>query len=242
MEQNKVLMIIVSVAIFFAAVIGIGVALLYPGQEATQVAAQDRVVREFDPIEYVRRPETAPLRREGDDPVIIIYGDRDAPSQEEEVVADVDPIETEPQERTITERPARPAPEPAAPARETAPAPTPAPAPAPTRQATPAPAPAPRPAPQTDEQRQVRVTEYWIQLIASPSRDRVQQAEGMLADHNLGGRVTTRDVDGELFYRLRIGPYNSRSEAEGFLETIRRVNGFEGAFISEEYPLRTVSS
>jgi cell division septation protein DedD len=89
---------------------------------------------------------------------------------------------------------------------------------------------------------QVRVTEYWIQLIASPSRDRVHQAETRLADHNLGGRVTTRDVNGELFYRLRIGPYTSRSEAEGFLETIRRVDGFEGAFISEEYPLRTVSS
>ena len=91
------------------------------------------------------------------------------------------------------------------------------------------------------EPRRVRVTEYWIQLIASPNRDRVEQAHGMLADYSLGGRVTTRDVDGELYYRLRVGPYDNHDEAEKFLTWIRDIDAFQGAYISEEYPLRTVN-
>ena len=78
MEQNKVLMIIVSVAIFFAAIVGVGVALLYPRNEDAAAVADTRSGREFDPIEYVRRPEQAPLEETTEDePVIIVYGDRD---------------------------------------------------------------------------------------------------------------------------------------------------------------------
>lgn len=239
MEQNKVLMIIVSVAILFAAVVGVGVALLYPRHDGVAAIDRDSTVREFDPIEYVRRPERAPLVREDDDPVIIVFGDTEP---------EADVREEEPQ-RVITQRPARP-PQDAAPARaeDTAPPPGhPQPAAEPARPAPSAPTPAPAPsagAPATREAapRQIRVTEYWIQLIASPSRDRVQQAEARLTDYNVGGRITTRDVGGELFYRLRVGPYSTRAEAEGFLEQVRSVEGFEQAYISEEYPLRTVSS
>lgn len=238
MEQNKVLMIIVSVAIFFVAVIGVGVALLYPGRDAEVTGVTESSVREFDPIEYVRRQDSAPLTEEESDPVIIVYGDT-------EPAAPTEPREGEPAvaERdvapTVRERPARQrepververAPEPAP-----APAPTPTPAPAPARPATPAPAPTPAP-------RQVRVTEYWIQLIASPSRDRVSQAEQTLVDHDLGGRITTRDVEGQVFYRLRVGPYETKAEAEQFLQWIRAIEGFGDAYISEEYPLRTVTS
>src|SRR6056297_1719108 len=83
MEQNKVLMIIVSVAIFFAAIVGVGVALLYPRSEDATAVADTNTGREFDPIEYVRRPEQAPLEESTDDePVIIVYGDRDDASDD----------------------------------------------------------------------------------------------------------------------------------------------------------------
>lgn len=239
MEQNKVLMIVVSVAIFFVAVIGVGVALLYPGVDGDVSGAAESSVREFDPIEYVRRQDTAPLEEEETDPVIIVYGDTepDPPVSERPEPGDVPVIRERPARRTV---PSEPAPE-----ERPAPAPTPAPAPAPTpepRQAAPAPDPAPAPAPAQPAPRQVRVTEYWIQLIASPSRDRVSQAERTLTDHDLGGRITTRDVDGQVFYRLRVGPYETKPEAEQFLQWIRSIEGFGEAYISEEYPLRTVSS
>lgn len=235
MEQNKVLMIIVSVAIFFVAVIGVGVALLYPGRDAEVSGVTESSVREFDPIEYVRRQDAAPLTEEESDPVIIVYGDTEPTAPAD--TPDRAPVLTEPdQVPTIRERPARQR----EPADVVERAPEPAPAPAPTP--APAPAPTPTPAPPTPTPRQVRVTEYWIQLIASPSRDRVSQAERTLTDHDLGGRITTRDVDGQVFYRLRVGPYETKAEAEQFLQWIRAIEGFGDAYISEEYPLRTVTS
>jgi cell division protein FtsN len=252
MEHNKVLMVIVSVAIFFAAVIGVGVALLYPRGDEANLASSDGIVQEFDPIEYVRRPSQAELapQEQSEQPVVIVYGDPETPDQESDttsepvVSTDVEPEGANDAPITITERPARTStrgtevPEPtgssetsgstASLSADTAPATSPAPS-------TVSP-------PQPPSPREIRVTEYWIQLIASPNRDRVEQARGSLADYSLGGRVTTRDVDGELYYRLRVGPYTSASEAEKFLEWIRDIEGFEGAYVSEEYPLRTVSS
>ena len=237
MEQNKVLMIVVSVAIFFVALIGVGVALLYPGRPADAPGVTESSVREFDPIEYVRRQDTAPLTEDDEEPMIIVYGDTD-PVTPPEARARED-IREEPaaEAPAIRERPARQREvEPEAAPQVPAPAPAPAPsapsAPAPTR-----PAPVEQPTP-----RQVRVTEYWIQLIASPSRDRVSQAERTLTDYDLGGRVTTRDVDGQVFYRLRVGPYETKREAEQFLQWVRAIEGFGDAYISEEYPLRTVTS
>ncbi|SIQ51457.1 Sporulation related domain-containing protein [Alkalispirochaeta americana] len=241
MEQNKVLMIIASAAIFFVAVFGVGVALLYPGGGAESEGTRHSAVREFDPIEYVRRQERAPLEPpEKEDSLIIVYGERE----------DHDPLSQAPAvdgELHLEEDPPAPAPAAPAPAADPRPAPT-ASAPRASAPAEPAPRAEPRPAParpapaESPEPRQVRVTEYWIQLIASPSRDRVAQAEQTLASRDLGGRVTTRNVDGQIFYRLRVGPYKSKAEAEQFLQWVRAIEGFEEAYISEEYPLRSVSS
>lgn len=256
MEQNKVLMIIVSVAIFFVAIVGVGVALLYPRDGGATTAVESSADRGFDPIEYVRKPDTAPLKDEVEDeePVIIVYGERD---DESAVVSErnssgrrtitVAPVPSPGKEAEATTGQTTPEPAPTP-----APAPAPAPAgavssPAPATPSTSSPATSGRPAKapsvteKRPEPRRIRVTEYWIQLIASPSRDRVEYVEGLLADYSLGGRVTTRDVNGELYYRLRVGPYKDQQEAEKFLTWIRDIDGFEEAYISEEYPLRTVN-
>lgn len=239
MEQNKVLMVIVSVAIFFTAVIGVGVALLYPRADSEAGGEVIGSVQEFDPIEYIRRPDPAPIADadETEEPVIIVYGSEEPmPEGVEGALGTEDGSATV----TITERPAvsaRPEATESAPlvdrdqsASSTEPVRT---------ESTSAAQPTQR-APQT-QPREVRVTEYWIQLIASPSRDRVEQANLTLADYSLGGRITTRDIDGTLFYRLRVGPYPNAEEAEKFLEWITDIEGFESAYVSEEYPLRTVN-
>ncbi|MEX2443752.1 MAG: SPOR domain-containing protein [Alkalispirochaeta sp.] len=267
MEQNKVLMVIVSVVIFFAAIVGVGMALLYPRGDETAQASSGRVVREFDPIEYVRSPDSGEMAEsdEGDssDEVVIVYGDHPEQSSAEEDSAEGPVVEERtddgPAELTITERPARTrrsessdsSDEAAQQSTRTTPEDTPeiadsrqAPASASPEAQSPR-----RSQAETEterdsapEPRQVRVTEYWIQLISSPNRDRVDQARATLTDYSLGGRVTTRDIEGELFYRLRVGPYDSHAEAEKFLEWIRDIDGFGEAYISEEYPLRTVRS
>ena len=242
MEQNKVLMVIVSVAIFFAAVIGVGVALLYPRTDGGEGGEMIGAVEEFDPIEYIRRPEPAPIAEsEGaEDRSMVVYGSEEEsvePGAERTLVHPEEVID--PREVTISERPA--VAERTEPARDergsTDTVPEAGRAVPVARDTQPGSA-ARTPQPQS---RRVRVTEYWIQLIASPSRDRVEQARIVLSDYSLGGRITTRDVEGTLFYRLRVGPYESAEEAETFLQWITAIDGFESAYVSEEYPLRTVN-
>lgn len=247
MEQNKVLMIIVSVAIFFAAIVGVGVALLYPRSDDTDIVATGGTVPEFDPIEYVRRPDQAPLTEtEDDEPMIIVYGERENPASatESTIVDDEnEEIAIEASEATNSrdaETPVRHEQEEQEEQEVTPPASAETTPSASTDVATATPS--PRTLQETrPEPRRIRVTEYWIQLIASPNRDRVEQVRGTLADYSLGGRVTTRDIDGELYYRLRVGPYDNHEEAEKFLTWIQDIEGFENAYISEEYPLRTVN-
>ncbi|MFW5695999.1 MAG: SPOR domain-containing protein [Alkalispirochaeta sp.] len=261
MEQNKVLMVIVSVVIFFAAIVGVGMALLYPRGDETAQASSGQVVREFDPIEYVRRPDRGEMEEsdedEDSDEVVIVYGDlpeqTEADEDSEERTVFEERTGDGPSEVTITERPARSSDrtedsgEEEEPSRST-PEDTPEVADSQQEQSSTS---SERDSQQQDsaqrdeaapEPRQIRVTEYWIQLISSPNRDRVDQARATLTDYSLGGRVTTRDVEGDLFYRLRVGPYDSHGEAEKFLEWIRDIDGFGEAYISEEYPLRTVRS
>lgn len=245
MENSKTLIVIVSVSLFVAAVLGLGLVLFYP-REAPQVAGgagQSGSAGGFDAIEYLRDPdaerpsleaaEDEESEEEGD--VVIVYGeaveerpdeerageeradeaDR-APGPERSGEADAAPAEQAP--ATEAERPAERAPEPETvqPART---------------------APRRAPEPQT---REVQVTEYWIQVIATTSRDRVDMARERLREHELSGRITTKVVDGRTFYRLRVGPYTNKNEAAKFLDWVNDIEGFADSYISEEYSTRTV--
>ena len=232
MEQQKTLIVIASVALFVAAVIGIGLIFFYPRAEGPSDVPL-RVVEEasgrqaFDPIEYLRRPDaTAPgfvaEPQPADGDLIIIF-DEDPRAADSDVPSAPQPTREDPIAAVQPEQQPAPSPRPA----PSAPAPR--------------PAPAPQPAPTQPRTREVRVTEFWIQVIASPSRDRVEQARVRLEENGLRGRVTTRTVNETVFYRLRVGAYDRREEAEQFLDWIRRIDGFGESFISEEYPMRTVS-
>ncbi len=250
MENSKTLIVIVSVSLFVAAVLGLGLVLFYP-REAPQVAGgagQSGSAGGFDAIEYLRDPdaerpsleqaEDEDSEEEGD--VVIVYGEAveerpdeetgdgersgeegRAPGERVSTPERADEPDTAPAERAPTaeaERPAERAPEPETvqPART-----------------------APRRAPE-QQTREVQVTEYWIQVIATTSRDRVEMARGRLREHELSGRVTTKVVDGRTFYRLRVGPYTNKNEAAKFLDWVNDIEGFADSYISEEYSTRTV--
>lgn len=77
--------------------------------------------------------------------------------------------------------------------------------------------------------------QFWIQIISSPNRDRVEQVMDQLADLGFKGRISSRTVEGTDFYRLRYGPYVSKDEAAKFLTWVQQIKGFEASYISEEY-------
>jgi len=236
MEHSKVLIVIVSVSLFVAAVLGLGLVLFYP-REAPQIAGtggQTGSSGGFDAIEYLREPdaEAPALETEEEDAdeedVVIVYGE----TMEERPDAEAEQRPAADAERAPREQP-EPQPQPQPERQQPGPEPE-----AETRAARPARA-APQRAPEP-EVREVQVTEYWIQVIATTSRDRVEMARRRLGEHELSGRITTTVVDGRTFYRLRVGPYTNKGEASKFLDWVNDIDGFEESYISEEYNTRTV--
>lgn len=239
MDHRKLLVIILSVAVFVALVLGIALLAYYPGEERTERAEADR--REFDPIEFVRRGEDpgAELEHEEDDDFIIVYGSRDE-QQREQVDADAaqrllpedgvegvermpDPEPRDPVVHGPEGRTARPSEEPQV-AAERAPAEATPSEPAPS-DSPPAPAePAARPSTPTRE--------YWIQVISSSSRDTAESARERLGQESLGSVIFPVNVSGQNYYRVRVGPYDNRGEANKFLGWIRDLEGFEESYIS----------
>lgn len=75
--------------------------------------------------------------------------------------------------------------------------------------------------------------EFWVQVGSFASRARATALEQRLSDQGIVSRVTTRSTDTDVFFRVRVGPYGSRHEAEKFLAWVQRVDGMDGSYISE---------
>jgi len=76
---------------------------------------------------------------------------------------------------------------------------------------------------------------YWVQVISSPHRDTAEQAQQTLRDHQLGSRVVTRDISGTTYYRVRLGPFAVRAEAEKFLGWVVEIDDFADSMIFVDY-------
>jgi len=241
-EQQKVLWIIFSVALFILVVVGVGVIWFIPGGQRTpQAAAVQNPTNAkitFDPYEWAKTQNNAyPGLSEGPQPkdetggnFTIIYGQN-------------------PQSTTAGNVPTAPAPEARPPAAAgpavTAVTPPPQPTPAPVPQiATKAVAPAPRPAlarpAPAPTVHTVQVTEHWIQAGSYESSFRAEEVKKLLDRKGLTSLVTTHQVGNTTFFRVRVGPYRSEQEAQKFLGVVKDINGFQGSYISLVYTTRTV--
>jgi DedD protein len=63
-----------------------------------------------------------------------------------------------------------------------------------------------------------------------------------LKEKGLAGQIVVREVEGTRFYRLRIGPYENKAEAEKFLNWVKEIKGFEESMIFERRGTRTVAN
>lgn len=78
-------------------------------------------------------------------------------------------------------------------------------------------------------------TRFWIQVAAYSSRKSADNARSILDDNKITADVFTyKDGKGKVFYRVRIGPYITRSEAEYWRTRIGKINEFtdEESFIT----------
>jgi cell division protein FtsN len=230
MEKNRVLWVIFSISLFLVVVLAGGLYFLRPvsrrGAEAE--AGQAPTMESFDAFEYVRGKSELPglsEDQEGQEEMVIIVGEKEPEESAAEEAASLRAEQkaqriASPLPTTVPEKAISPLPQKSV---------QPAPRPQKARPSTPKQAvrPAPRPAP-----REIKVIEYWIQAGSYTSPSRAEEIAGALEDQGLASKITTRVLSGKTYYRVRIGPYESKDEAEKFLSWVKAVQGFESSYIS----------
>ena len=87
------------------------------------------------------------------------------------------------------------------------------------------PAPAPARAAQAPPQSAAR-SDFWIQAGAFSSHVRAEAVRESLRSKGIASIIENRNIDGRVYYRVRIGPYLSESEANYWLALVRSIDGF----------------
>lgn len=73
--------------------------------------------------------------------------------------------------------------------------------------------------------------QYWIQVASFTSRGKADDLKKSLSDKGMAAVITVKDIDGKSWYRVRIGPYATKAEAEGWLARVRGIAGCSEAGI-----------
>jgi DedD protein len=236
MEKKKLLLIAISVGVFLVIVIGAAILVFSPRTPSPAAAAVAKPVppgnlektenpnlpASVDAIELVKNSvdiqglETPPGDNSQDD-VFYIYGEtpgdavtvnRTSSSAGNRLVVDV----PRPVTAAVPDAPPRAA----APVRQ-APA-------APPRAAAPKTAAPP-------EQKQKPRDNFWVQTGSFSTVARAEGVKDTLASKGITSLIENRDVDGKTFFRVRVGPYTSKNEADYWLALIKSIHGFEESLV-----------
>jgi len=73
--------------------------------------------------------------------------------------------------------------------------------------------------------------QYWIQVASFTKRGNADDLKESLSKKGMAASIMVKDIDGKSWYRVRIGPYATKAEAEGWLTKIRGIAGCEEAGI-----------
>jgi len=225
MEKKKLLIVAVSVGVVLLIIIAIPLLMIAPRQNNPLPVntAQDwvTVVEPTIPVQPVAVPEPAPVEV--------------APPQPEEP-AQITLTVPIPQTAAVPDTPVAQAKRPVT----TAIKQTPASQSAPVAQATPAkpaakPA-APKPAakPSSDK----TYNSYWVQTGAFSTKIRAEGAKDSLASKGITSIIDNRDIDGKTWYRVRVGPYTSETEANYWLALVKSIDGFADSQVRLSQVLR----
>ena len=237
MEKKKLLLVAVSVGVVLLLLIGIPLMIISPRQAAAptwQTVPQanfgvDRPVPPADQWQtFVPLPE--PDREE---PALIVQPPAPVP-EPVPVPVPVRPPVTQgdtPRVTTITVPAPRAAAVPDAPAVAVRPPAQARPAPTPVAQARPAQPPAARPPavaarPAPPAAAQATRNNFWVQTGAFSSKVRAEIVKESLESKGIASIIENRNIDGRTWYRVRVGPYLSETEANYWLALVRSIDGF----------------
>ncbi|MDA3955218.1 SPOR domain-containing protein [Oceanispirochaeta sp.] len=81
---------------------------------------------------------------------------------------------------------------------------------------------------------------YWIQVGSYSSMTKAESVRVVLKEKGLTGTVQTKDVNGNTVYRVRIGAFNSKEEAEKFSTQVQALKGYEESFVIQSVQVKKV--
>jgi cell division protein FtsN len=232
-ENKKLIWISVAVAGF---VLLLAASLLFffapnskkGGAAAPATIGNTAAPKSADPQDYLSAPPPSPAAPasspNGD--VIVIYGDK--PSLPNSATTEP-PTQAAPAPDASAGAPqsaAQDGAQPTAPqAAPRAAAQKPAPKAAPAKPA-PAAATAKKPAATVSKpQPKAPVDQYWIQAASFAGRTKADELKEELARRGVAAIVTVKDIGGKRWYRVRVGPYGTQTEAEGWLSKLKAMPG-----------------
>jgi DedD protein len=208
MEKKKLLIVAVSVGVVLLIIIAIPLLMIAPRQNnALPVPAQDWVTvvePGIRPVETVAEPVVV-------QPVESVLPKPEEPAQITLTVpvpqtAAVPDTPVTPHKPTVVKTTVKPAAAPSAPAKPAA---------------KPAPKEAAKPAAD-----QKTYNSYWVQTGAFSTKIRAEGAKDSLASKGITSIIDNRDIDGKTWYRVRVGPYMSETEANYWLALVKSIDGF----------------
>lgn len=229
-ERKKLLWISISACVFVLIVLAAGFFLLAPKRGAGQAPATISNVappKAQDPQDFLSAPPPAPALEQPhnqDGGVIIVYGDK--PKLPETVPGSAtSPASAAPGAAA----PASPgAGDQAAAAKSLVPA-----KPAATK-ASGAKGPAAKAgAIAKTGKAAARVDEFWIQAASFTSRGRADELKQGLAEKGIAALISVKDISGKSYYRVRVGPYPAKTEADGWLSRLKDIPGCTEAYVSK---------
>lgn len=77
------------------------------------------------------------------------------------------------------------------------------------------------------------INDYWIQTGAFIAKVRADDAKELLESKGLTSIIENREIDGKTWYRVRLGPYTSETEANYWLALVKSIDGFNESQIRQ---------
>jgi len=105
----------------------------------------------------------------------------------------------------------------------------------------------PKPQPKPPEKpkpayREVRKNAYWVQIIATTNMSRAESVREELSLRGFSTQIMTQDTGTQFIYRVRLGAFDAKNEAESFAARIREIGGFEDSYVTLAPVTRRISS
>jgi DedD protein len=218
-EQSRVLWSILSVLTVIAISIGAAIFFFFPSsdgegsQPMLSSMNSEKQNSDFDPIEYVRNDDGYPQMV---DPETINEEYSVDSSQEDPAVADTPQIETVEEESAVI---------------EVTPVKT-----EPVKVVKPVAVPGVK----KTELKKISVTVYWIQVGSYSALVKAEEVRDYLLTKDISSEIQTKAVDGKTYYRVRIGTFQSKGEADRFLDPIKELKNFEESYVVQTTMVREV--